>query len=167
MNKLICTVEGCKNIQKSLSFCNLHYRRFKVHNDPLKVLVDHNLPSGEAPFNWLFYIYKKNAEKRNLSFNLNKTEFRNFTKNPCYFCKKLPSTIMKSRSSKGDYIYNGIDRINSNLGYFLENCVSCCTICNMMKRDMNVEDFLIHIQMIHENDLEENLLINLTYKNSK
>lgn len=42
----------------------------------------------------------------------------------------------------------GIDRVNSNIGYTLENSRSCCTLCNYMKKDYDLDDFLVHIQYI-------------------
>ena len=43
----------------------------------------------------------------------------------------------------------GYDRVNSKLGYLLNNIVPCCWICNMMKSSKNVKDFLKHIEKIH------------------
>lgn len=80
--------------------------------------------------------YKKNAKKRNLSFDLTKEQFYNLTTQPCNYC--------------GEFIkeYNGIDRINSSIGYTLDNCVSCCEICNKMKLDYNIDFWLEHMNKI-------------------
>ena len=37
---------------------------------------------------------------------------------------------------------NGIDRINNKLHYQLFNIISCCTDCNMMKRNYKYESFI-------------------------
>lgn len=42
----------------------------------------------------------------------------------------------------------GIDRIDSSLGYTLENSAPCCGDCNSMKSDMSVTDFIQHARRI-------------------
>ena len=37
--------------------------------------------------------------------------------------------------------YNGIDRIDSTKGYFNDNVVSCCKVCNRAKSNLSLEDF--------------------------
>ncbi len=84
-----------------------------------------------------YRLYKKGACQRNLWFDLTIDQFTKLVNKPCFYCNT--------------YIDNeviGIDRIDSELGYSLENCVPCCDICNFMKNDMNVKDFLTHISKI-------------------
>lgn len=84
-----------------------------------------------------YKLYKKGASLRNLWFELSIEQFTEIVNKPCFYCNT--------------YIENevvGIDRIDSELGYSPENCVSCCETCNFMKRDMNVKDFLTHISKI-------------------
>lgn len=45
----------------------------------------------------------------------------------------------------------GLDRINSNKGYSIKNCVSCCSTCNRMKGDMTPREFIVKIQKICKN----------------
>jgi hypothetical protein len=53
----------------------------------------------------------------------------------------MPSTKKTARSGEV-YIYNGIDRVDSNIGYTLENCVPCCEAVNRMKMDLSKEEFI-------------------------
>lgn len=39
---------------------------------------------------------------------------------------------------------NGIDRKDSGRGYYQENCLPCCKICNVMKSTMSYNDFIEH-----------------------
>lgn len=49
---------------------------------------------------------------------------------------------MKSRERmNGEFISNGIDRIDNNRGYVKENCVPCCKTCNYAKRKMDLLTF--------------------------
>ena len=45
--------------------------------------------------------------------------------------------------------FNGIDRIDSNIGYTVNNCVPCCTICNHMKNDLTTDEFYNHIKLLY------------------
>jgi hypothetical protein len=62
---------------------------------------------------------------------------------------------MKDKSAYGYYIYNGIDRLNKNKGYIIQNCVSCCKICNRAKSDMTYNKWLKYLK-----NLKNYILIN-------
>lgn len=49
---------------------------------------------------------------------------------------------------------NSLDRINSKIGYTIENCVPCCKLCNTMKWDLSIQDFYSHIDKIHNYKLK-------------
>mgnify|MGYP003344123941 CR=1 FL=1 len=73
--------------------------------------------------NQSFHSYIKEAKRRNIEFKLTKEIFCDIIKHPCHYCNEL--NIEKK--------FNGIDRIDSNNGYILENCVACCSLCNYLK----------------------------------
>jgi len=103
------------------------------------------LPPGESSFNYLYSYYTRNAIKRNLEFLLSKEEFRLFTQQKCFYCGKPPAMIVKRDSTgktNGSYLHNGIDRLDSKLGYTLNNCVSCCKICNRAKCNLDLQEYL-------------------------
>ena len=83
-----------------------------------------------------YNIYKKGAKARNITFKLSKQEFEEITSKPCYYC--------------GDIIkgYSGIDRYDSQKGYEKDNCVPCCEMCNKMKLNYNINDWLSHMNKI-------------------
>jgi hypothetical protein len=110
---------------------------------------------GESSFNQLYRTYKYGALKRNYSFNLSKEEFKLLTNNNCYYCGCAPNQIITDIDLYGDYTYNGIDRLDNNIGYEINNCVSCCKICNIMKWDMNIPSFISHMKQILKH-LDEN-----------
>jgi hypothetical protein len=104
---------------------------------------------GEAAFNKLLYNYKKNAKARNIPFELTREEFNRLTRENCFYCDSLPAQIVAEPGMNGGYLYNGIDRINSSLGYTIENCVPCCGRCNEAKMDVPQRDFLSWIDRVH------------------
>ena len=75
-----------------------------------------------------FNNYKKNAIKRNIIFNLEKSDFDKLITSKCFYCKIEEA--------------NGIDRINSNKSYTNINCVSSCYTCNLMKLDYSQDQFI-------------------------
>jgi hypothetical protein len=79
--------------------------------------------------------YKSCAKDRDISFDISIEEFTTFWQTPCSYCGDSIETI-------------GIDRVDSSLGYKINNIVSCCTICNRMKLDYTKEFFINHIQKI-------------------
>ena len=90
----------------------------------------------------LYNSYKKRAESKNLPFEITKNEFTHMINSNCYYCDAEPRQC-------SDSIRNGIDRINNEVGYISGNSVTCCTTCNMIKRDIRHDDFLRHIEKIY------------------
>jgi hypothetical protein len=89
--------------------------------------------------------YKYAAKARNLEFELNFEIFTELVRKNCYYCGKLP----KERTRKYKTRLNGVDRKDNNMGYTLNNCVSCCSECNICKNKMNYYQFLDHIKTIY------------------
>lgn len=101
------------------------------------------LLSGIAAFNVVYLSYKKGAVARDLLFDLSKDEFRLLTSSNCYYCGTPPSatTEVLAKHLNGHYIYNGVDRVDNNQGYKMENCVPCCFICNRAKGVFTIDEF--------------------------
>lgn len=110
----------------------------------------HIFPNKEGVFNDLLRIYKRNARTRKLSFELTKEEFRKLVNGDCYYCGVEPSQTHYSRRRHSKYIYNGIDRVDNNKGYLTENCISCCGLCNYMRRNKTQKEFCSHISKIYK-----------------
>ena len=109
------------------------------------------LPIGEANSNQVFKAYKREAKKRNREFSLTKEQFKKLTSSDCFYCGVKPHNIRNGKGSNGKFIYNGIDRINNTKGYTIDNCVTCCLICNQWKKAYTQQEFLMRIKLIYEN----------------
>lgn len=107
-----------------------------------KMSDDNNLPEGEAAFNQLYANYRCSAEKRSLEFSLTKDEFKILTQKSCFYCGKEPDALSGANLPNGGYKYNGADRQDNAIGYVLENCVTCCAMCNWMKNTYTVREFI-------------------------
>jgi hypothetical protein len=102
--------------------------------------------------------YKKGAQKRNLEFELTLDQFKSITSSKCSYCGVAPSSIhfgsLAYTMDWGGYVSNGIDRVNSSLGYALDNCTPCCMICNKMKQQFSKEEFIAQCRKITEKHKE-------------
>lgn len=92
--------------------------------------------------------YRFRALKSGKEFNLSMEEFKELTKRRCHYCGIEPALVIKSKSSHSEYVYNGLDRLDSSRGYTPDNVVPCCAVCNRMKSDYSSVEFARHIRRI-------------------
>jgi hypothetical protein len=76
----------------------------------------------------LISVYRSSAKSRSLCWELTYFQATLLFGSNCHYCGVAPR--------------NGIDRVDSAKGYFFDNCVPCCAICNRMKLDLDKEEFL-------------------------
>lgn len=91
----------------------------------------------KGKFNTIFNEYKGNAKARGHFFILTREQFRQFWGKSCSYCGGGIPTL-------------GIDRVDSSLGYHIDNVVSCCAVCNRMKLAHDKPFFLFHCRKIVE-----------------
>jgi len=101
--------------------------------------------------------YKSDATRRSRNFNLTESSFISIVKGDCYYCgvtaplKQFKNTSRHGSSLHGNPIkFQGIDRVNNDVGYTEENSVPCCSKCNFMKHTLNASDFIDHVLKISE-----------------
>lgn len=117
-----------------------------------KLAASKNIVTGDynSAFNHLYKNYRRNAEIRNIEFLLSKEEFKQLTENNCNYCGNTPTKNWIQKGLASTYLYNGVDRIDNNIGYILDNCVTCCSVCNFMKGKLSKLEFLSQINKIHK-----------------
>lgn len=64
----------------------------------------------------------------------------------------MPTTRKHDLSTNKETV-NGIDRVDSKIGYYIDNCVTCCTMCNYMKQAHSKESFLEQVKKIYNHSL--------------
>jgi len=105
--------------------------------------------------------YKNNCTQRKREWFLSSEEFYKLVFSSCFYCGENPATkyspymtkfgkVRSTRSSiKEDYanqtaiLVNGIDRVDNSKGYISSNCVPCCKVCNIAKRDLSQDKFIV------------------------
>lgn len=125
--------------------CGCLLTEFRKNNLPKITKQRNQKPTGEAAKHSCYKDYVNRSKKKNISFELTKEQFLALTQYPCYYCGREPRTVRGNcgrRKVNGEFIYNGLDRIDSDIGYKKDNIVTCCEICNKAKRDMSQQDFL-------------------------
>lgn len=90
--------------------------------------------------------YKANSRYRKILFELSFEQFLDLSQRSCYYCGTQPLSIMATNN--GEFIYNGIDRVDNTKGYYIENCVSCCKKCNRAKDTMSYDEFIKWIKKV-------------------
>jgi hypothetical protein len=107
---------------------------------------DRRKPAGVSAFNTVLCTLRNAARKRDLKFLLSVEQVRSLTSSNCYYCGCLPMKV-KTRGL-GEYHWNGLDRVDSDGPYSMENVVPCCEMCNRMKREFDQQDFLRKVEEI-------------------
>ena len=109
------------------------------------------LPPGKANARSLFSDYRIRSRRAGFVFALTFEEFLEITTRPCYLCGALPAQIKRGGGRKGDYVYNGIDRVDNDEGYKHGNVEACCKTCNFLKGQLSLAEFKNAVRLILKN----------------
>ena len=112
-------------------------------------LADRDRTYGTASPKKVFSVYRSHAKRKRREFSVTFEEFMEISQKSCHYCGKFPCSIGKTESNNGDFRYNGMDRIDSLKGYFLENIVTCCEMCNRAKLASTYAEFKEWVVRIH------------------
>jgi hypothetical protein len=154
LSKWLCQCDCGKTIEvigpkfkfKSPRSCGCSYPKAKT-------------PKGFSGLKLVFYRYRNSAKERGLDFTLSMDEVKEITSKDCYYCGEKPwrkSGNFKAKYHEdikinSTYIFNGIDRVNNDMGYVHGNIVPCCKSCNYAKSDMTQEEFRLFINRVFFN----------------
>ena len=71
---------------------------------------------------------------------LNDKQMIKYFKSKCFYCNCFPENNKT----------NGIDRVDNDGSYEIGNVVPCCSECNFMKKDMDLESYLNKCKMVSD-----------------
>lgn len=102
----------------------------------------------------IFDNYKRAAKRRKYEFNISFDFFSKLITSNCYYCGSSPNMSCKYGRGKlatdySKFKYNGIDRLNNDIGYIQNNCVPCCKICNNSKATLSLKEWKAWIKKIY------------------
>ncbi len=95
--------------------------------------------------------YKRSAKARGLEYTLTEQQFAEITHQNCYYCGAKPNNISKQSQYNGEYVYNGLDRVDNSRGYTIDNVVPCCKFCNERKGKLSLQEFKDWINSVYKN----------------
>lgn len=111
--------------------------------------ADKRLTGVENPSKLVYRNYRYKAHKRGFEFNVTYEEFMSLVQAPCIYCGGTKTSYFNPVTKHDEkFLYTGIDRINSSIGYITENIQPCCKICNRAKSDMDEQMFLKWIEKV-------------------
>lgn len=103
----------------------------------------------------IFRGYRTGALSRGHVFELTLKEVEKLLYSDCTYCGDSPNDIkyFNTKNNGKDVTHfiftNGIDRVDNTKGYTLENCVTCCKMCNQLKSNHTLETFFEKISKIY------------------
>lgn len=87
--------------------------------------------------------YKTRAVDFDEEFGFSDAEFFDFCQKDCFYCGRSAEHFSPP--------INGIDRVNNAMGYSKENCVPCCSQCNIAKNKHSAESFIAMCENVVKN----------------
>lgn len=116
-----------------------------------------------ATVNFQYAQHKKSGKDRGFG-HLPFEDWLDLVMQRCHYCdqREIRNYVRTSGSKsklrvsaedlpRYDAVMVGVDRVNNDLGYTLENCVPCCGACNSMKMQLSRAEFLERVKRIYEN----------------
>ena len=161
-----------KNADKELSYC-LNARAKKINEDTEKYLKDKAEQAkkwrlenpekvkliNEKKINSMdsqYEVYKRCANEKQLDFEITIDEYKSIVQLPCHYCGIV--------QEKG---FNGMDRLDSSKGYVVDNVVSCCEMCNYMKKCLSPNVFIKIAEHIYSYSKKTGPLYPEMFQNTK
>lgn len=130
-NKRCCTICNAKQNELSRRSRKKDPDRYRLYSIKQRKTVGHR-----------WSVLNTNAKQRNLKVELTKDE---------YLIKCKSGQLSICNYCGGENLTLGLDRIDNTKGYKWNNVISCCELCNKMKRILTQEEFSNHIKQIHSN----------------
>lgn len=126
-----------------------------LKDDVMKEKSSKNI--DKTGLNQVFGAYKNRAKNKNIEFSIEKDSFLKLIKQNCHYCNALPENIIKSRTRDNvEFFYSGLDRLNNEHGYTIDNSVPCCKTCNFLKRTLSYNQFIEKVFAIANNIVSKN-----------
>lgn len=131
--------------------CGCLHSKMSVENS---LKSRHKIVKKDSAYKQIYSIYKRSAKDKNYTLNINFDYFVKLLKSNCFYCGIQPSRLY--HKSVYQIYYNGIDRVDNNLGYEHSNVVTCCRMCNVAKNNNTKDEFLNWASRLykHQNYLE-------------
>ena len=112
----------------------------------------------EIKVNSLLSAYRASAKSRNIEFKLKAEDIKLLCFNKCFYCNEGYSNRRYLKPYKFHILYNGIDRVDNNVGYIIDNCRTSCYNCNQAKHQMIESSFYEWVENLYLNLKKKEIL---------
>lgn len=122
------------------STCGDVFKRINQHNQCESCTPDQKgyANNYRNSLNGRWQMYKNNATRRGIEYNITIQEMAKLWQKPCVYCGSEIDTV-------------GIDRKDNTLGYSTGNIVPCCSRCNEMKMNASADEWVAQMKKILTN----------------
>lgn len=150
---VVSCCKGCNNMKGNKRYEDflIQIRKIYIHMHTSNIFINHYIDKyneKNRAIARLLSSYKNNAKHENREWLLSNDEFYKLVKSTCFYCGETPNQLIRC-GLKSFYFYNGIDRLNNEIGYLIDNCITCCSKCNFIKRNLEKDLFLNKIKEIY------------------
>ncbi len=97
----------------------------------------------------LYNVYCQSMRRRDMTMDLSFTDFKVLIAKDCYYCGLTPQQHLTKSTVDAVLTYNGIDRVDNNKPYILDNCVPCCKFCNSAKGALTKQAFYEKVERLY------------------
>jgi hypothetical protein len=88
------------------------------------------------------------AIRRMKVMDLSRQQILELIEKPCHYCGAIGSNVVRLSKRKAhigkEYRHNGLDRVDSAIGYTVANTVPCCRECNHAKFTLSPIEYIAH-----------------------
>lgn len=137
-HRMYCEENKEKIIEQRKVYNQRHQEESKIYRERYNKDHEEELKEYYKSPERRFIAYKSRSKRKNIIFEIGFDFAKSLFLSNCFYCGKKGAPT------------NGIDRKDCIVGYVESNCVPCCKICNTMKLNYSVDDFLNHISEIFE-----------------
>ena len=124
-----------KPVVTSNTICCTECRKERLKGNRVAIKYDNDL---DRHIGIVYSNYKSKCNKKKWKFDLSFNEFKDLVLKECWYCGLKPNNHRKLKIGPKSYSrenLSGIDRIDSTIGYIVNNCRPCCEGCNLAKRN--------------------------------
>lgn len=95
-----------------------------------------------------YLMVKGRKHSKEKGFSLTLEQFVQISKKNCFYCDSKPTSTKGHRSWSTHILTNGLDRIDSGMGYLYSNVVPCCKFCNFAKSNRTEKEFYLWVKKL-------------------
>ena len=139
------TCSRCKKELNAEKHFNYHFSRFDGYN----ALCRGCRKIETQTVRHKYIALRSSAKARDIDWELNFEDTSGLLLQDCYYCGKPSQEEVK---------IHGLDRVDNDRGYFMDNVVTCCEECNTAKHTQTYEDFIQQARNIAQRHPLENIL---------